>query len=249
MKLDKAVFLDFDGVLFDTVKEAYAVCLFATNKIREDKDVDFDSEDFKIFKKYRYLIGPAWNYFYLLKIIEEIRDMDTFNFEQKYSIHISMANECDYKPFERKFFANREHLKRNHEDFWFSLNTPYDFLFGLSDLINRHPHNFFIVTTKDTDTILKLLRTNELYFKPVNIYDGFDFERSKTKGNIIKNIMQKHSIKSAIFVDDNISHISDCKSLSGLKLFHARWGYTLPTDNASQEGQVLFNIRELLKGD
>lgn len=248
MKLSKAVFLDFDGVLFDTVKEAYTVCLFAMGRVEKTEDVDYESDVFKIFERYRYLIGPAWNYFYLLKVIDKAKNSNEINVEDEYLSQIGQAESHHYREFEERFFTKRQYLKENHEDFWLGLNTPYGFLSSLSSLINKYPHNFFIITTKDDGTILKLMEINGQDFNPQNIYGRDSFERFKTKSSIIRNIMRDYSIKDAIFIDDNIFHLSDCNNLNGLRLLQPRWGYISSKDEVFSEDHVLPQIKKLLEG-
>ena len=47
--LKRAVFLDFDGVLFDTVKEAYCVSMVALDKAADISGVNLDSPHFQVF--------------------------------------------------------------------------------------------------------------------------------------------------------------------------------------------------------
>lgn len=56
------IFLDFDGVLFDTVREAYAVAVISSGRYNSIDEIDFEAEHYQNFKKLRYLIAPAWNY-------------------------------------------------------------------------------------------------------------------------------------------------------------------------------------------
>ena len=46
---DRAVFLDFDGVLFDTIREVYAVSMIALDSSTNIKDINFDSKHFEKF--------------------------------------------------------------------------------------------------------------------------------------------------------------------------------------------------------
>ena len=60
------IFLDFDGVLFDTVREAYAVVSISSGRYNSIDEIDFETEHYQNFKRLRYLIClKAW-YIYLL---------------------------------------------------------------------------------------------------------------------------------------------------------------------------------------
>ena len=65
------IFLDFDGVLFNTVKEAYATAVISTSMYKTIDEIDFNSKHYTDFLGYRYLVGPAWNYKYILEFLEQ----------------------------------------------------------------------------------------------------------------------------------------------------------------------------------
>jgi FMN phosphatase YigB (HAD superfamily) len=71
---DRLIFFDFDGVLFDTVREAYASAVIAGGRSDTLDDVDYNSSHYETFRKLRYLISPAWNYKYLLEVLESGRE-------------------------------------------------------------------------------------------------------------------------------------------------------------------------------
>lgn len=55
-KMLKILFLDFDGVLFDTVDEAYEVCIKTDFYINKTFSITSKTD----FKKYRPYVGPAY---------------------------------------------------------------------------------------------------------------------------------------------------------------------------------------------
>ncbi|MFT6843059.1 MAG: hypothetical protein ACI8RP_000570 [Urechidicola sp.] len=68
------VFLDFDDVIFDSAKEAYVIAMLTSQKIKNLNQLDLESVHARRFLGQRYLIGPAWNYYYLLDAIEQNRE-------------------------------------------------------------------------------------------------------------------------------------------------------------------------------
>ena len=66
--MNNIVFLDFDGVLFDTVKEAYLLSRYAYDGISVFDDIDTD--EYFVFEKLRFLVTNSWQYFYIMKIIK-----------------------------------------------------------------------------------------------------------------------------------------------------------------------------------
>lgn len=235
--MKKIIFLDFDGVLFNTVKEAYATSMLAIGRYKTLKEIYFESEHYKRFLKYRYLIAPAWNYKYILKLLDSGNKVD---FENKYKDAIKKANKNEYEEFENSFFATREYLKQTDFTNWLRLNEPYEFLYMVKLLIEKQQNKFMIITTKDKATVQKLLLLEGIDFNDESIYDRKDFEKYTNKANIIKKIMVDRKIEKAIFVDDSKKHLEDCKNIDNLILFQANWGYISQTDTNVLSKEYIF---------
>jgi len=214
------LFLDFDGVLFDTVKEAY----FIAYKAYYGNDVSVvDYEHYELFKKYRYLIGPAWNYYYLFQVLKNK------NIEQEYYHLISTSSKEKYDRFEKTFFAARELFKKTNYNKWLKLNKPYHFLFRLVDLLKNYYLITYIVTTKDKQTVLDLLYHNSIsVFDESRILDKDFYNQFGSKCNIIKSMLQDVEEYKAIFIDDLDIHLQKCESIRHLTLIQAQWGYVNP---------------------
>ncbi|MEJ1354045.1 MAG: HAD family hydrolase [Candidatus Sedimenticola sp. (ex Thyasira tokunagai)] len=226
---ENCVFLDFDGVLFNTVKEAYVITSIAMKKYQCIDDVVFDTDHFKCFLKYRYLVGPAWNYKYMWELlsIDGLRE-----YEQIYQYLISRAKYSDYHKFENLFFFTRDKIKLNEFDKWINLNEPYDFL----KLVKHHiikNDKLFIITTKDKATVKDLLELEGIDMNGNSIYDKVDFDRYKSKFNIINSIIKNRNIDKAIFIDDSAEHLKKCGEIKRLSIYQAGWGYISPKDASS----------------
>ena len=245
--MNRAIFLDFDGVLFDTVKEAYAVAMFALDRAKETSEIDYDSDEYGLFKKYRYLINPAWNYFYLIKTIDMYLKDNSIDIEKKYKKDVLSAQKIGYEDFENKYFASREKIKNNNYQYWLSLNEPYPFLSVVPKLIHKSPNSVFIITTKDRPTVLKLLAINGIDFNPLQIFGRESYDKYGGKLQIIEDLAAKHNIKEALFVDDSSEHLSSCKSMKGLTLLQPDWGYVSSKDKVDSLGSILNKVNEFLE--
>ncbi|WP_457594108.1 HAD family hydrolase [Hydrogenimonas sp.] len=238
----KAVILDFDGVLFDTVKEAYAVATVAFGKGGGIERIDFEAPLYRVFRKYRYLIAPAWNYLYLLKAIEQCpEERIPLCFEQ----FLNGAEKKDYAKFETNFFATRRQFIQNDYKKWLSLNEPTPFVYDIGTMIQKHPQQWYIVTTKDRYTVLKLLETVDIPFPAERIFDKEDFSQ-KDKGEIISDIMKNNKIEKALFIDDSRKHLNACSQISGLDLMQPDWGYHKPGDEVLNRQQILSGIHSFI---
>lgn len=235
----KAVFLDFDGVLFDTVKEAYAVSMITASKCNSLADVDFQSSHYALFAKYRYLISPAWNYYYLLQALEQ----DSHDIESSYIKMLNLASESEFKKFEKEFFETRATLRKQDYETWLRLNVPFPFLSKINKYIHQNPDIWYIVTTKDRGTVENLLDLENIFIKKEQIFDKDNYASLQSKRAIIEDIMQNKQISKGFFIDDSRKHLLDCKSLDNLVLVQPNWGYNLPEDPTKTLNKVL----EILK--
>ncbi|MBM3251160.1 MAG: hypothetical protein FJZ11_00060 [Candidatus Omnitrophica bacterium] len=242
----KAVFLDFDGVLFDTIKEAYCISLITGNMAKAIGSIKFDSKHFKLFKKYRFLIGCAQDYYYLLELIGAKMADKRIDVQKIFELRRNPESEGCRK-FKKRFFGIRKYIKEKYPDYWLSLNKPYNFLYGIAGLIENNKDKFFIITTKDRETVLRLLNINKIGFKKDNIYDEKFYRKFNSKSHIIKFIKTRNFIKESIFVDDSKMHLRSCESIAGLDTVQAGWGYTSRSNGSSSEKEVLSKIKKFLE--
>ena len=244
--MNNMIFIDFDGVLFDTVRESFVTATIASNKAASMQNIDFDTYHYREFFKYRYLVGPAWNYKCLIDLIYSGQHTD---FEKNYRNLIESANNQDISKYEKIFFNTRKKLKTLHPIEWLSLNKPYPFLNLIKQLLIDQMDCFTIVTTKDKETVKSLLLAEGLNFSSYQIYDKEDYSLYQNKAELIKNIINMGNIKNALFIDDNDDHLNKCQKIQSLELCQPSWGYIGPSDNnLMSENQVIYKIRLIIGG-
>lgn len=217
-------FLDFDGVLFDTVREAFAVATISIGLHSSIEDVNFESGAYKTFQKQRYLVTSAWNYKYILDSLDGTANIA----EQDIRRCINSASEVDYTEFQYDYFRTRNQLKESFFDQWIDLNEPYDFLYYVKPYMLKYPRLFTIVTTKDKSTVQRLLHLEGFNSNEISIFGRDSYEMYGGKSKIIKKIMMDEQADWAFYVDDSKTHLDSCAEISNLKLLHAGWGYIAP---------------------
>lgn len=226
--MDKILFLDFDGVLFDTVDEAYQVCI--NTKLFRGKILPLNS--LFLFRKYRPFVGPAWNYYYIIYSIinnTPLRNIDDFYLTD------------EVRKFEDDFFATRARIQKNYSN-WLKYNKKYPFLDELKQIIDKNIQ-VYIITTKDKKTVKDLLNNYKIDFIDNEfILDKNSFYKFGSKKEIILNVLKNKNYK-ALFIDDLYSHLKLCENIKNLKLIQADWGY-IDEYNTSQ---YLFNEDESLE--
>jgi CMP-N-acetylneuraminic acid synthetase/FMN phosphatase YigB (HAD superfamily) len=235
---DSVVFLDFDGVIFDSAKEAYAIAMLATQRIKKLSDLDFISKHAQRFLSQRYLIGPAWNYYYLLEAIEN-------NNDHKFAKYLPDEAGTEARVFQNAFFATRQVIRNHFWDEWLSLNSMYKGSNLFIDLINNN-NNVVILTTKDAETVRALLEVNGLK-RNVDVFDTKSYEKFGCKSYFIDDYIKKNRIKKAIFIDDSDKYISKCSWVENLITTQACWGYVAPEYYRDNKNEVLSAILEVIR--
>lgn len=230
------VFLDFDGVIFDSVVEAYAMAMLTSKKIKSLNDLNIKSEHAKRFFKQRYLVGPAWNYFYLLKSID-------LNLDEGFDEFLPESPGEEAKIFQSSFFATRQVIRSHFWEDWLELNKLYDGADKFIQFINEND-NVAIVTTKDKDTV-KALLDNKGLSRNVDIYDTKSYEKFGCKSYFIDDFMRKNAVEKGLFIDDSSRHLNKCKWVENLHLMQACWGYVSPGSYYDNKSDIIkFMIKE-----
>lgn len=239
--------LDFDGVLFDTVYEAYAVASLAIKAVDSLSDLSWGDE-WSLFHKFRYLVGPAWNYLPLFKAIRKVDEVVEEQVADLYGEYCSTIDEKEREYFEKRFFAARSELKKHHYKEWLSLNKAYPFLHALQKLGVDELLQVYIVTTKDRETVLDLLCLEGWDFSPDNIYDRNSFNMYGSKGEIIKFLLSDVK-RDALFIDDHCEHLASASGIgiTGLSTVLAAWGYSSACDRGVSPGEVIHEIERMLR--
>ena len=208
--MEKIIFLDFDGVLFDTVDEAYQICI-NSDTFKNEK---LPKNSLELFRKFRPLVGPAWNYYFIMNSIIGFSRITNTNF----------INSAEAQKFELDFFHTRNRLKNENYNDWLKFNKKYVFLDELEKIVDDN-FKIFIITTKDKKTVIDLLYTYRINFiKDENIMSKVDFNKFGSKKAIILNQLINKKYK-ALFIDDLYYHLKGCEDIYNLQLIQADWGY------------------------
>lgn len=212
--MSKAILLDFDGVIVDSIDECFQVSSLAFNGVG-----NLVSEQEKsLFYEYRYLVQPAQNYFLLFRAIKEFIQGVSEDIPKRFQELEKIENEGTLKLFEYTFFRIREYLQMN-EKLWLSSHSLSDY--GKT-LQNRELKNYHIVTTKNKRSVELLLSHFNIDIS--SIYDKEDYRLEGTKGKVIDGILKKFNYQEAIFVDDSVNHLKTIIN-PNVKPYFADWGY------------------------
>lgn len=234
----KTIFLDFDGVLFDSVKEAYLLARYAFYDIPVKEAID--EEHYQKFKKYRYLITHSWQFYIILTLIE--KNIEEANFVNMYNNLFANGVDINIKKFDEKYVLARENLVKEDYNFWNNLDTPFDFFYEIKNLAQDKSYNFIVLTNKKKLPVQNKLK--EYNTKNIKLFASEDLKEYKNKADFIYNYLNLNNIDKCILIEDSIDNIKDCEKYSQIKCLLANWGYVNPNNKGLNKETIIYNIKE-----
>lgn len=214
----KAIFLDFDGVIVDSIYECYEVskkCIDFQTKIYEPKYKE-------LFYKYRFLVRPAYEYLYLHKAIRSYIDNKS-DIESSFKKQKNILTKEEVLKFENSFFSQRSKLQKSTRE-WINMHNLTNFAKSLQ---NKSLDNYFIITTKDKISVEILLKHYSINIE--TIFDKNNYIKHGSKGAIIKDFLDNSDYNKAYFIDDSSEHLKSVND-NRVKCFFANWGYEKKSD-------------------
>ena len=217
----KAVFLDFDGVIIDSIEECY---LISKDVYYGFADLKYDTDAYKkIFTTFRGLVSPPFEYMVLHETIELYLENSSIDFRLKFAELKKGGTEDQRSKFEYLFFELRKYYQKDLSD-WLSLHQITDF--GKT-LQKKKLKDYFIVTTKNKKSVQLLFN----YYN-IGIENIFDIEYCRehgSKGKVISHFLDNSKYTQAVFIDDSVENL-DSVNDQRIQCYFADWGYGMNTE-------------------
>jgi len=209
------VFLDFDGVICDSVDECFVSSWMSYSHYRESEPTEVSLSDYQTFRSYRPFIRGGADYLLLQRCIDlgiHLSNQDDFDRQ------VEIVGEKGMDEFHRQFYAIRTELLKKDKAFWLKLNR---FFPEVKQPLHSLTAPAWILTTKEASFAHEII-----------ISQGFDWSLDKIicsgkerKVEIIENIIEKD--QSAVFIDDQIDHFTG-RVDPRISCYLASWGYVKP---------------------
>ena len=229
MTIKNAIFLDFDGVLSNSVKEAYLLSRYAFKNI--DVYCDIEKELYQKFIDNRYVVQNSWQYYYLIK----------YCYENNNSLLNSLKQNEITDKFNEKFLSKRKELMRDDLVFWNSLDEKTNFLEKIEDVIKME--NVFILSTKNKEAIALKFDFWNIEYNLSNIIGKSEI-LNYSKGDFIEEFVQEKNINNAILIDDIEENITSCNDKKNISAYLTLWGYGKSSLKSYKEEEIEKIIRE-----
>ena len=209
-----SIFLDFDGVLYDTLKEAYVLCRYVCWGI--DIFAPIEEDIYKKFYRYKFLVFNSWQYFYLMKAIKEANNYADKEFIDKYNNYINNRSKEEEEVFEKEYTQKRKWLIENHAEYIDKLEKKFPFM-DMINTLDTNKYDILIISRKNTFAIKR---------KGINykIIGKEELSNVVNKSEFIEKYIKDNNIQKAFFIDDNSHNLLPCKEIKNLTCLLAGWG-------------------------
>lgn len=254
----KALALDFDGVIADSAREAFAVALLTYSALRPGSPLAAAAADdaarealFARFVALMPLGNRAEDYAVALAAIEAgVELADQADYDAFYA-----SREVPFlRQFHERFYEERRAFAQRDPEGWLALLPPFQ---PFLDVLRRQAGNavYAIATAKDRGSVERLLAR----YGVADLFDPrwiFDKETGVAKHHHIQQLAEGLGVDFAEirFVDDKLKHLVDVAPL-GVRCALAAWGYNgerehelaqaagIPVCRIENAEELLFGVR------
>ena len=235
------LFLDFDGVLCDSLNECFVSSWIAFYlRYRGEQPRSIPLRSYRLFCSYRPFIRRGEDYLLLHSLIH---DGVSVRSQPEFDSAVDRAGWEQMATYRALLYAVREEFVQDNLDQWLSLHRPYGGLDRLLVPIATDPE-VWIVSTKRPEFIQRILAGWGITWPIERII----LPVSRTKLQVIESIMSRRGMTEAVFVDDQVDHFAS-DPVRGLRCCLALWGFVQESvaESAEVDGIDLEGFRELLK--
>ena len=211
------IFLDFDGVIVDSIEECYVV---SRETYYGYAKFPYDEESYRrSFYQFRGLVRPTYEYMGLHCALEQMYNGSKDTVEELFHREKEVIDINTKESFEEKFFFARSiYIDRSFKK-WIRMNPLTEF--GKTLVGKKNPKKY-IITTKNREATEVIL--NHYNISVSGVYTNNEIKSAGSKGKLISKIMNNKNEKQAIFVDDAVEHL-DTVDDERVKCYFANWGY------------------------
>lgn len=237
----KVLFLDFDGVLFDTLKEVYLVNRQLYKGISLFDEVD--NKNYQLYSKFKYLVYNIWMFYYYNPLLFD----GCSDIEKTFLNAILKRDLKAEQEFCAEFLQIRADLVKNNYDFWNGLEEPYKFFFEIKKLYEEESPEIVVVSKKNKTAIAQRFASYGWDLPQEKIFAREILDKYSTKGEFMAQYMSENGYSEALFVDDNNNNLKTCDKYPNIKQILALWGNCQPNLSGFNQEEAINEIKIFLK--
>ncbi|MBN2351918.1 MAG: HAD family hydrolase [Spirochaetales bacterium] len=214
---EKLLFLDFDGVICDSLMETLVSSWRAYHQFILHDAPSVIAADFKsIFARYRPFIRNSEDYILIQHII--FHGLNVLSQADFNALKIE-AGESVMAQYQKVMNDARLELLEGDREYWLSLSPVFPPIRTALMKNPRHP-GIFILSTKRKEYIDEILSAQQIEVLDRNII----VSGNQNKLDIIRRVMDACHAQRALFIDDQIEHLKAAHD-DRIEVFLAAWGY------------------------
>ena len=220
------LFLDFDGVICDSVAETYVTSWIGYWSLRGRQPDSVSLAEKETYYSIRPFIRDAEDYFVLHYSLEhDIPLIDQASFDD---LAESLGKET-LETYTKTFYEVRKRLMRDDLAYWISLHRLFP---AMKPVFGRlaQDRRVHILSTKRAHFISFILKNLGFHWPEERIHYG----RGKEKLELLRNFLGPSRRNSAVFIEDQIDNVKRNRDLR-ITPYIASWGYIHPEWVKQQE--------------
>lgn len=231
--------LDFDGVICDSTVETAITGWNAARTLWPEMPEAVPPAMVETFRTFRPLIETGYEAILIMRLISQGASFQSLANNYHYTIEALIKDSGFVIDDLKKLFgATRDYWIKHDLADWIAKNPLY---VGVADRLQAIGRDkpWYVVTTKHERFVNLILQSNRISLPEENIY-GLDRNMSKTA--VLHELMQMHPNAEIYFVEDRLPTLTNMlnnKTLSGVKLVFATWGYNTDIDKEMAAGLTL----------
>lgn len=215
---NKVLALDFDGLICDGLNE----CILVSWNGYHDKDLDafskqgLESIPVQFAKNFEHCRNFAQHLGHF--VVPFIFQKDTITSQNKFDALYQLIDPNVVDDFIKKVTTYRHWVRRENENEWLKHHVLYP---GMKTFLTNIQQPVYIVTAKDSESVLKILSIAGINFDENQI-----FGEQKIKIEAFRQIAHLEGIdnQELYFFDDNILNVLAAQK-AGYSAYWATWGY------------------------
>jgi|APSaa5957512535_1039671.scaffolds.fasta_scaffold109473_2 phosphoglycolate phosphatase-like HAD superfamily hydrolase len=237
----KILVLDFDGLLVDSAPECWLRCIDAAKADISLKNVKFTNANKKTFLRMRHLVGPAHEFYFLIKSLE--KNTSDVEVEKKFK-KLSKNDNKNALKFKEYFFSSRVFAQNKNMKSWIESNYFFTPALNMAKRFSKSG-KLYIATMKDERSVLELLEYHDIFCEKSKVL-GKKYGDDKYKH--LSHVISDNPLIARddfLFMDDNIRHIDEIQPLK-IRSVLVAWGYgtRLSINQAKEKKIKIMNIED-----
>lgn len=221
-----AVVLDFDGVVCDGSTECALVTWYGhfNRPVEEFSTIGLPHVPATFLQRFRDLRGYARHLdHFLVPLLGGVEELPS---QREFDVMFAAIPESIREGFRTRVDAYRAAVRRTYREEWLAHHSIYP---GIGDGLRALEGDWYIVTAKDTASVLEVLAQRQIRLDPSRIYGEQTDKRAA-----LREIGDLESSRTVVFVDDSHANVVAARA-DGVAAYWANWGFHNPEQAAAAQ--------------